>query len=123
MPSAPTAIQESSLPGSMCDVCVPNGPWAWASGSSEAALKLTMSAPEVFRSTQAFQGHNLGAADHAHGRDAGTNCATVHEDCAGSALAKRATEFRPAQLELVAEHVQQWGHRIDINDVGTAVDL
>src|SRR5258708_39927098 len=53
VPSAETAIQESSFRGSMWEGCVSNGRCRKANGlASEAALKLTTSAPELFRKSR-----------------------------------------------------------------------
>src|SRR5579864_2146319 len=53
VPSAETAIHESSFLGSMWEGCVSNGPCTKANGlASDAALKLTTSAPEVFRKSR-----------------------------------------------------------------------
>src|SRR3954463_7107313 len=52
LPSAPTAIHESSRRGSMWDGCVPNGPCAPALGRTEAAPNVTTRTPDVLRKSR-----------------------------------------------------------------------
>src|SRR6478672_9461031 len=53
VPSAETAIHESSFLGSTWEGCVSNGPCTKANGlASETALKLTINAPEVFKKSR-----------------------------------------------------------------------
>src|SRR5437868_2851954 len=56
VPSAATAIHESSLVGSIWERWVSNGPCAFANGPAiDAALKLTIRAPELFRKSRREQ--------------------------------------------------------------------
>src|SRR3954463_8628781 len=52
LPSAPTAIHESSRRGSMWDGCVPNGPCAPALGRTDAAPNDTIRTPDVLRKSR-----------------------------------------------------------------------
>src|SRR5215469_8360187 len=79
VPSAFTASHESSCFGSMCESRVPNGPCPTSNGSiSGAVLKLTTSAPQLFRKSRrvaivlAPVGILSNGAHHAHVRKATT---------------------------------------------------
>src|SRR4051812_5341476 len=107
VPSDPTAIQESSCPGSTCERWVSNGPWAMANGeNNDAALKLTISAPELFRNSrrEALMLFSLMLCWRRHifeslsacegGRSSGTKRCPGHRRFPG----QRLQVFRPEQL-------------------------
>src|ERR1700682_964280 len=57
--------------------------------------------------SQSFQSGDLSSVHGFHGRDAGANRLALHNDGAGSALAKAATKLRSAKLKIVGQHIEQ----------------
>src|ERR1700733_13585372 len=63
---------------------------------------------------QAFDSDDLGALHRSHFSSTGANRLSLNHYRAGSALSEAAAEFRAAQAEVVAQHVEQRSCRIDI---------
>src|ERR1700722_10454214 len=72
---------------------------------------------------QPFQRDDLKALNRFHRRDAGAHRLALHKDRAGSALAEATAEFRAAQAEVIAQHVQQRRGWIDVQAVSLSVYL
>src|SRR5579864_8607042 len=77
----------------------------------------------LLRRAQALQGHDFGFSDGADRCNAGASGAAVQQNRAGAALTEAAAEFGAAQLEFVAEHIEQRRGRINIHGMGAAVDF
>src|SRR6266496_2355905 len=77
----------------------------------------------LFRSSQALQRRDLLLFHGADWHDAGADRLPAYEDRAGSALRQAAAEFGSAQLQIVAEDIQQWRFGIDVHRVNVAVYL
>src|SRR5262249_24957110 len=75
------------------------------------------------RRAEAVEGHDVGAVDGAHRRPARTYSAAVDDGGAGTALPETATEFRPFELQVVAQYVQERGRGIHIDRVALSVDF
>src|SRR5439155_21636571 len=72
--------------------------------------------------TESFQRGDLHPGHGPDRCDAGTDRAPLSEHCAGAALSEPTAELRPAQVEIVAEHVQQRRCWIHVHSMRTAVD-
>ena len=71
---------------------------------------------------QPFEGGDLGALEGRHRPRAGSHGITLDQDRAGAALPEPAPEPRPGDPDVVAEHVEQGGGRVDVDGVGRPVD-
>ena len=76
----------------------------------------------ILNRSKAFQRRDGGGRDLLDRRDAGARRLAVDDHRACAALGKAASELRPAQLQVVAEHVEQRSGRIDVHRVHPAVD-
>src|SRR5579864_3371321 len=96
---------------------------------AEAALrrplvnKRFLNRVRLFESSDAFQRGDVGARYCIDGRYAGADRLTLYDHRARSALPQAATELRPAQLQIVAQHIQQRSRRVHIHGVRPAVDF
>jgi hypothetical protein len=72
--------------------------------------------------TETFQRNNLSVVHRTHWGNTGAKRTPIHDDRTRSALTEPATEFWSAQMELVAEDIEQGCCRIGINRVDAAVD-
>src|SRR2546422_10806245 len=72
----------------------------------------------LLEASEAFERRDLRSRDSAHRRDAGTYCLAFDDHRAGSALTETATELRPAQRKIVAQHVEQRCGRVHVYGVG-----
>src|SRR5439155_531625 len=77
----------------------------------------------LLRRPQPFEGRDLRAGDRADRRHARTDCAAADDDRARAALAETAAELRPAEPEIITEHVQQWRRRIDVEAMRTSIHV
>ena len=72
---------------------------------------------------EAFQGGDLLAFQQDQRRDAGQYGFAVDDHGAGAALTEAAPELRSAQLKIVGEHIEQRRRRINVQRMGTPIDL
>src|SRR5215470_14005552 len=71
--------------------------------------------------SESFQSRHRAIANGLNFGHAGTDGFTVHDDRTSAALSEAATEFRPVQLEIVAQNVKQRSVGIDFDDLFFAV--
>ena len=76
-----------------------------------------------FRRSQAIQRRDLLLFYRADWHHAGAHRLPAYEDRAGPALCQAAAELGSAQLQFVAEHIQQRSFRIDLHRVDATVYL
>ncbi len=70
-----------------------------------------------------LEGDDVGAGDGADRCRARPDGAAADDRGAGAALSEPAAEFRAVQTEVVAEHVQERGGRVDVNAARTSVHV
>jgi hypothetical protein len=61
--------------------------------------------------------------DRTHRRDAGAHRLTFHDHGTGAALAQATAELRSAELEIVAQHVEKRGGRVNVESVRFPINL
>ena len=76
-----------------------------------------------FRRAQPFERHDLLAGHSAHRRHAGPHRRAVHDRRTGAALAQAAAELRAAQLQIVAQGIEQGSRGVEIQGVAPPIDL
>ena len=70
---------------------------------------------------QPFESDDLDAQHRLDRGDAGADRLALYKNRAGSALSETAAEFRAAQAQVVAQHVQQRSCRIDVQAVRLSI--
>jgi hypothetical protein len=76
-----------------------------------------------FGSAEAFEGGDFVLLDGADGHDAGADGFATKDDRACAALSEAATELGAAEVEFVAEDVQEWSLCVDVDVVNFAVNF
>ena len=77
----------------------------------------------LFDRAEALERRDLRVRRLRHRRHAGADRAAADDHGARAALPEAAAELRTVQGEVVAQHVQERRRRIDVDRVGTAVDV
>src|SRR5213594_3898604 len=77
----------------------------------------------LLEGSETFEGCDLRRAYSADRSNTRANRFALDNHGAGSALTETATELRPAQREIVAQHVQQRCRRVYVHGVSPAVDF
>ena len=76
---------------------------------------------EVLRRPQAFYSRDLTALDGSNRRATGEPDLAIHKDAARAALAQAAPGFGAFEAQVIAQDVEKWCVRFDMNAMDTAV--